>query len=189
MKIKKRSVSGLALTISILGITGLWMVTGVQTVKAQLQPPYLSYAAKFVCGGIGSDVDVVKGLYATAVNIHNPQPRGVKFLKKAVIANAERSPRGPISQVVTESLEPDQAMFVDCRDIRSLFGGVLLPAHIEGFVVIMVPPDATGFMAELDVVAKYTARHRNDGSPPTVATDVESIDIEEVQPKRIGQPG
>ena len=146
----------------------------------------LSYAAKFVCGSKSTDTGAVKGLYATGVNIHNPQLKEVQFMKKAVVAFAERNTtRGPISGIHPEVLDSDQAMEVDCKDIRDgLFTGVALPAHIEGFVVIMVPVDPTGgIVPELDVVTKVTARHR--GSATDFTSDVESIDIETVNPKRI----
>ena len=146
----------------------------------------LSYAAKFVCGGKSNDTGAVKGLYATGVNIHNPQQMEVQFLKKAVVAFPERSKtRGPISNTLKETLQSDEAMEVDCKDIRDhLFVGVELPAHIEGFVVIMVLADPTSqFLPELDVVTKVTARHR--GIATDFTSDVESIDIEVVDPKRI----
>jgi hypothetical protein len=153
----------------------------------------MSYAAKFVCGALKTDTDVVKGVYATAVNIHNPQAtQTVGFFKKAVVAFAESSTtQGPISAFRSESLKPDAAMFVDCTDIRNLFPGVVLPAHIEGFVVLEVPPPAVGnnTFPQLDVIAKYTVRHENSavaGTDPTTA-DANGIAIVPVTPKLITQ--
>ena len=61
-----------------------------------------------------------------------------------------------------------------------------MPTHIEGFVVIMVPADTAGVFRELDVRAKYTARHRNTTAGNSdVTTDVESLDVVEVHPKKI----
>lgn len=153
-------------------------------------PPFLSYAAKFVCGPQSVDTDVVKGRYATTVNVHNPQATlPVQFFKKAVIALPERSNFGPISQGVTETLPPDIAIGIDCRDIISLFAGVSLPLHIEGFVVLEVPPITTPagtFFPVLDVVAKYTARHRTGTSTtdPTIY-DVETLAIVPITPQQI----
>jgi hypothetical protein len=168
---------------------------GASPTQAQttLQPPFMSYAAKFVCGVQKTDADVVKGDYATAINIHNPQAIAtVAFVKKAVVAFAERSTaQGPISPQRGESLKPDAAMFVDCTDIRRLFSGTALPTHIEGFVVIEVPPQAAGgnSFLQLDVVGKYTVRHENSavaGADPTAA-DANGIDIEPVTGKLITQ--
>ncbi len=148
--------------------------------EAQAQQQLLAYSAKFVCGPWGNDLGpVVRGRYATTVNIHNPRFTTVSFRKKAVIALPQRSDRGPISQFVSETLIADAALGVDCRDIRALFPGVVLPAFIEGFVVLYTP-------VELDVVGVYTARHRTgtDTADPN-KYDVESIDVEEVTPKRI----
>ena len=67
-----------------------------------------------------SDAQVVSGIYATTVNIHNPQPEAVKFRKKAVISLPQRQDPGPIAQFVEEELPPDGALGMDCRDIRTL---------------------------------------------------------------------
>ncbi|MDD5434792.1 MAG: hypothetical protein PH343_05120 [Nitrospira sp.] len=197
-KIKKSSIVCflVVLSVSILGIVSNGY-TADSNAAVVVQPPYLSYATKFICGPTPAATsttegsDAVKGMYKTAVNIHNPNPVPVVFLKKAVVAYPERNTnRGPISQIKTEQLEPDGAMEVDCTDItKTLFAGVVLPTHIEGFVVIMVPADAaSGTMRELDVWGKYTARHRTGaGGIADVSTDVESLEMEQVLPRRITQ--
>jgi len=182
------------LLAAVLG--ALVVTTGVQAQPAPCplsSTPFASYAAKFVCGRQDVDTDVVKGRYTTTVNVHNPQlGLDVQFCKKAVIALPERSATfGPISPSRHEILLPDNAMGIDCTDIISLFQGVNLPTHIEGFVVIEVPPQGVGAAAIplLDVVAKYTARHRTTavaGSDP-VATDVEAMEILPITPQQITQ--
>lgn len=196
---KKKTKFGLAITLAgaIIGCLGLGSANNSAEAQVTYQPPYISYAAKFVCGPMsndttttGSTLDVVKGMYTTAINIHNPYLKDVIFYKKAVIADAERRHNnGIISNIVQEPLGPDGARYVDCTDIRSLFpAGTNIPKHIEGFLVIIVPIDATGRVTELDVIGKYTARHRNSaGGVSDVNTDVESIDIEKVWPTHVNQ--
>ena len=156
-------------------------VTGSMAPQAQAQTPVLSYAAKFVCGTRTSfDYSVVKGLYETSVNIHNPHFATVQFRKKAVIAWPQSSPPGPISNIVQEVLQSDQALGVNCPDIRRLF----VPSaagFIEGFLVLYVP-DNTPF----DVVEVHTARH--SGTVTDGSRDVESIDTREVNPQRVIMP-
>jgi hypothetical protein len=167
---------GRVLGLSVAAILGLTAVTDVQAQAGTI----LSYAAKFVCGPLGTDQDVVKGVYATTINIHNPQFMAIPFMKKAVVALAERSTTpGQISQKWPEQLAPDAAMGVDCRDIRELFvPPIPTTKHFEGFLVIEVPPTPQGAHLELDVVGKYTARHRTGaGGLADVTTDVESIDV------------
>lgn len=172
----------LVAVLVLVGATGLWTAT-----EAQAQQVLLAYSAKFVCGTRTLDApggsDVVRGRYSTTINIHNPHFTPVNFRKKAVIARSQRDDLGRISPFVGETLPPDGALGVDCPDIRALFGaGVVLPLHIEGFVVIYS-------QVELDVVGKYTARHRpTPGAADTGPFDVESIDIEAVTPKRITVP-
>jgi hypothetical protein len=167
---------GRGVGLALVGMLGLCVVA-----EAQI----LSYAVKFVCGARGSDGQVVSGIYATTVNVHNPQPEAVKFRKKAVISLPQRQDPGPIAQFVEEELRSDGALGMDCRDIRALFPAAL-PGFIEGFVVIHVALPQIGGET-LDVVGVYTARHRTgDGDPSTF--DVETIDVEEVRPKRIPGP-
>jgi len=169
----------LVICLVVISAIGFLMPSG-----ASAQTQILSYAAKFVCGPTTADIDVVRGVYLTAINIHNPQFFPVKFQKKVVQAKAEREQFGVISKKVTEQLEPDQAMFVDCVDIRLLFGAANL-GHMEGFVVIEVPrqppkPGAAAVLPALDVVGKYTVR------PPTGY--VSGIDIEAVPGRAITIP-
>jgi hypothetical protein len=129
--------------------------------STSLAPPFASYAAKFSCGVATVDADVVKGTYATSVNIHNPQAQTtVQFFKKLVVANEEGQPFGRIvvlTQAALESLAPDLAERVDCPLIMKALG--LTGGHVEGFVVIQVPPlTGTTSIPLLDVVTKYTAR-------------------------------
>ena len=130
------------------------------------------YAAKFACveevGPPESDLGspVVPGQYRTAINVHNPQRDDITIVKKAVVAFAERTERsGLVSDQRREHrLPPDDALSIDCFDIRELLGGGQ-PVG-DGFVVI-----ESRF--PLDVVAVYT-------------TEGIGIDVEYVQPKRTG---
>jgi hypothetical protein len=103
-----------------------------------LSPPYNSYAAKFACGVATADADVVKGTYATSVNIHNPQSQlPVSFLKKVVQANQEcTGPTCVPGKIVVlnsgETLLPDQAQRVDCPIIAKALGVTLTTTHVEG---------------------------------------------------------
>src|SRR5262249_28280500 len=86
------------LLVAALG--ALLVTTSVQAQVAcpLTQTPFASYVAKFVCGPLGTYADVVKGRYATTINVHNPQlGLEVQFCKKAVIALPERSAFGTIS--------------------------------------------------------------------------------------------
>lgn len=134
------------------------------TAEAQLAPPYVEYAAKFTCGieSAKETDDVVSGVYASSINIHNPQSTiSVPFVKKIVVANREDSPIGRIV-VLRDVLKPDQADRVDCIFIKKALDQATT-AYVEGFVVFEVPRvSVTGtaptVQPVLDVVGKYTAR-------------------------------
>ncbi|MGQ0484999.1 MAG: hypothetical protein ACT4SY_06565, partial [Hyphomicrobiales bacterium] len=163
----------------LIAATGLFasgiMWTG-SAHEAFAQTTLLSYSAKFVCGTRTFEQAVVRGVYETSVNIHNPHFVQVKFQKKAVIAKPQRSPPGPISPFKNELLLADQARGVDCVDIRNLFvPAIPVGVFIEGFLVIYIDP-----RLPLDVVAVYTARERVGTSADFAQYDSKSIAVERV---------
>jgi hypothetical protein len=144
---------------------GLLFAAGAQA--QVLPPPFTEYAAKFTCGlePASEPDDVVVGVYASSINIHNPQAKSfVRFLKKIVPAPREGSVGQPVFQKFF-ALGPDQADRVDCIFIKRALG-LPAPSYLEGFVVLEVPPisGAALIFPELDVVAKYTARATPTGA-------------------------
>jgi hypothetical protein len=123
------------------------------------------YAAKVICGRAHGDI-VAPGIYFTAVNVHNPGPEAIQCRVK--FARALPGFRaGPVSNFHAAKLGPDEAMEIDCPDIRKL--ARTDDAFLKGFLVIESE-------TELDVVAVYTAAGREG--------EVETLDIERVPPRR-----
>ena len=151
-------------------LLGLLLAAGAraQTQAVLLPPPFIEYTAKFTCGAepTSEPDDVVAGVYASSINIHNPQARlTLTFLKKIVPAPREVSGVGrPVFSQLFR-LGPDQADRVDCIFIKKALG-LAAPSYVEGFVVLEVPPivGAAPIQPELDVVAKYTARPATTGA-------------------------
>jgi hypothetical protein len=169
--------SFIAASSAAIALTSLMLASG------SAQASFNSYAAKFVCGSRAGDSSVVRGTYETSVNIHNPHLIPIQFAKKAAIANPQSSTRGPISPFRSETLGPDQALGVNCRDIRALYPtGVVLPAFIEGFLVIHI--DST---IPIDVVEVLTARHRG-AVVADFSNEVETIHTRQVNPIRVILP-
>jgi hypothetical protein len=145
----------------------LLLATFADQAQAQIvvESPFVSYAAKFVCGTAKVDADVVIGVYATDINIHNPAAKApVRFFKKAVISTSGLD--GATIPLTPDGLAADHVEEITCNDIRALLakttGGTA--ALIEGFVVLEVPPfagSAAPTFLPLDVVGKYTARTLN----------------------------
>ena len=123
------------------------------------------YSIKFVCiPTVGPDKEVVfvPQNYSTIINVHNPYPEDVYFLKKAVIAQSEDEEKGQISDFVRDYLRPDQALSINCNDINRLFNNSLSPIG-DGFVVLTSN-------IKLDVSVVYTTHN--------------SIDVEYIHPSR-----
>jgi hypothetical protein len=206
----KLFVSGLvALTLVAAAAHGVWsQEPNPTTVKI---PVKFRYSVKFVCGQAqepkpcleyreGGDSEnvkwicpdstvpagangaqVVRGLYATAINVHNPalpKPPGdgaVVFAKKAAIALPWQK-SGPVSHFERAVLKGNHAFEIDCEEIAAMFlnsvpGGTdtapPFPVFLKGFLVIMTP-------AELDVTAVYTARD----------VGVSTIDVEVIESRK-----
>jgi hypothetical protein len=129
------------------------------------------YAVKLVCG-IQKDEEslkLVRGQYATAINIHNPNEAPVEFFKKLALTDPPGGQRpGEILEIGTDKLRPDQALETDCIDIqRRLFPNGFPSPFVKGFVVLQSK-------APLDVTAVYTAANLS-------AREVISIDVEQVR--------
>ncbi len=119
----------------------------VQSVMcARPEPIFYQYAIKFICGKARGDV-LAPGDYWTAINVHNPTSKPVKFRKKIAIALPGERP-GPVTKYFNARLGPDQALEIDRKDIfRHAERKV---DFLKGFVIIESEH-------ELDVVAVYTA--------------------------------
>jgi hypothetical protein len=124
------------------------------------------YSIKFVCiPTVGPDKEsvFVPQTYTTVVNVHNLYNQSIDFSKKAVIAQSEDEQRGQISKFMNDTLKPDQALSINCKDIVSLFNNTSSSIG-DGFVVLLADE-------KLDVSAVYTTQN--------------SIDVEYIQPTNI----
>jgi hypothetical protein len=117
------------------------------------------YAAKFVVGKSAGKI-LAPGLYFTAINVHNPLYRDVRFRVKVAVALPGLKP-GPVSQFHDVSLGPDEALEIDGPDILKL--ARQKATFLKGFVVIESE-------TELDVVTVYSASPA-DGQVQTLHTE------------------
>jgi hypothetical protein len=135
---------------------------------------FYEYAVKFVCGVPVPTREVpippvARGAYFTAINVHNFRAHEVKLIKKFAVALPGEKV-GSISPFFSKQLKYDEAMEIDCPDIK---GHLRLPpwgtTFVKGFAVIRS-------RYELDIVAVYTAS-------ATFGSPVVTLAIERV-PKR-----
>lgn len=124
---------------------------------------------------------VVRGLYATAINVHNPALPGAGAATTAVFAKnvAFAFPRqvaGPVSRFERAILEPNHAFEIDCEEIAEKFQTPATtsapgpsPVFLKGFLQIMSP-------VELDITAVYTARPLDAG--------VSTMHVDVIQPRK-----
>jgi len=112
--------------------------------------PY-EYAAKVVCGLQESKKNpgVTIGIYATTINVRNPNGAKSMILKYFVptLPPGKQHPSDPI-QMSQESVPPNAAFASDCHDIAAR-AKITLPFW-EGFLVIESE-------SSLDVVGVYTS--------------------------------
>lgn len=143
------------------------------------------YAAKIVCGfqSDPKDMRLARGFYGTAINIHNPNPEGVRFFKKLALTFPpdEQAP-GQVMPIGNDCLEYDEALEVDCIDIkRRLFpNGFPPPGYIKGFLIIQSNKS-------LDVTAVYTTAGLDKQGN---VSNHSGIDVEQIcERRRVSKPG
>ena len=136
------------------------------------------YAAKLVCG-LQRDpkrMQLVRGFYGTAVNIHNSGDKPITLRKRlALTFPPDQEKPGKIIPIAQHKLGPDEALEVDCEDVlKEVFNGQFPTPYIKGFVVVQSSD-------RLDVTAVYTAAGLDkEGN----VTSVTSIDVDRVYGRR-----
>jgi hypothetical protein len=162
----------LAMTTPVVVV--LVLLTPVRQARAQKAP--FIYSVKFVCGlqtvpsssfKPPAEPPVKPGNYATVINIHNfHRDITLSLFKKAVMSIPEvQLPQpSPTSPFQRETLNPNQAIEVDCTEIVRLLSMIAPPPplspFITGFVEIASPN------LPLSVTAVYTAQTcLNPGRP------------------------
>lgn len=172
------------ITIGFACVIGL-LLTSVTVMAQQTGTVTNTYAAKFICG-IQKDPstiivpDAQAGHYSSKINVHNNTGIGIKFRKKIIRLKGGQVPTAP-AWMKLESLNPDWAMEVVCRDIYNHLGIPIWPQvdaeppYIEGFVIFEVyfpnPIPANIPFDPLDVAGIYTYRAEPAG------TDAVAIDL------------
>jgi len=139
------------------------------------------YAAKLVCGPQHDpkNLRLVRGLYGTAINIHNPGEQPTTFKKKlALTFPPDEQKPGKVYDIALDKLGPGEALEVDCMDIkRKLFPDGFPQAYIKGFVIIQSD-------SPLNVTAVYTAAGLDKKDH---VTSVTSIDVEKIPGQNKGE--
>ncbi|MEA3292208.1 MAG: CARDB domain-containing protein [Pseudomonadota bacterium] len=141
------------------------------------------YAAKIICGlqKDPKNMQLVRGFYGTAINIHNPNDGAAKFSKKLALTYPpdEQKP-GKVIPIARHKLGSDEALEVDCMDVsREVFPDGFHSPYLKGFIVIQSS-------APLDVAAVYTvAGLDREGS----VTSASSIDVEQIRGRHKDKPG
>lgn len=173
----------LAVTLLLLSVALLTHSALTQSAAASpaMQSEGLySYSVKFVCGKHSPDGEepgiVRPGMYATEINIHNPQSEVADIRKHFIILveDGRAIGREPEQQKLSGSdwiaLRPGHATLDDCRRIREI-AGVDTSVLTIGFVELVSP-------IELSVDAVYTTGDFDGRFAP-------GIDVERVEAKRV----
>jgi hypothetical protein len=142
--------------------------------EEETQPAAYEYAVKLVCGvqKDAEDLRLARGVYATVINVRNPNADEVELRKELALAipPGEQQP-GEVQEIARDVLRPGQALAVDCVDVqRRVFGGSWPADYVDGFVVLQSKQP-------LDVIAVYTTLALDrDGNPVShSSTDVEHV--------------
>lgn len=149
------------------------------TVRIRVMCVNYEYTAKLVCGK-QNDPDVLRlmrGLYGTTVNIHNPNDQETYLFKKLALAfpPVEQKP-GKIIPIAIDRLAYDESLKTDCDELRrNHFPNGFPMGYIEGHIVVQSA-------LSLDVQSVFTAAPLNHKSD---SVGVASIDVEYVPERKI----
>ena len=156
--------------------------------RAEFEPPQprFEYAAKLVCGTQEDpkNLRLARGLYATAINIHNPNRQTATFQKKLALTFPPDEQRpGKVMPISQDTLREDEALEVDCIDVQKrLFPNGFPMQYIKGFIVIRST-------VSLDVTAVYSTNSLGkEGCCKTEAGQHSGIDVEQIRERRIEEP-
>jgi uncharacterized repeat protein (TIGR01451 family) len=157
------------------------MLTAIASVETPIVPKF-EYVAKMVCGKQPDpkEMKLARGFYTTSVNIHNHNCADVTLFKKLALTYPPggQTP-GKVLPIAIDRLKPDQALAVDCTDIKKrLFPKGFPTPYIEGFLVVQSPES-------LDVSAVYSTASLDKDNQ---AGDHSSIHIQRI-PERIVEQG
>lgn len=154
----------------------------VSTVRTKILCIKYEYAAKVVCGKQDNpkDLSLTRGLYATTVNIHNPNDQELKFFKKLALTIPPKEQRaGQVIPIAVDTLNYDEALAADCNNLeKEAFSNGFPESYIEGFVVIQSPKS-------LDVTAVYSSAAL---SKKGRIVGHSSLDIEQIKERIRKQP-
>ncbi len=150
--------------------------------QAAQRPTRVSHEVAFTCGmdPPGATSRILPGQYATAVNICNPTNRpmhvrlgvSLTFPDKNGAAEIEG---GLVSEPIFRTLQPREALEVDCAEIPSqFFDDLQTPPYIQGFLLVESLRGVT-------VSAIYTAGQVDEIGNVRVV----SIDVEQIQPQSL----
>lgn len=143
---------------------------------------WFQYVVSYTCGGnTGEALRIVRGEYATAVNIYNAGAAEAVFRKHVALVYPPNSQTaGEVSDPIEDVLPSGSALQVDCLELRNEF---LFPTpppntqHVQGFLVIES-------RLPLEVEAVYSAA----GSEGEASIDVERIAERRVIPRVFVRP-
>lgn len=152
------------------------------------------YSAKFICGhSLAGPQDVpavVRGVYLTAINIHNPNPRAVELATQVVPTKLNagdthltgpQPPRGPIFRT---ELVSGGAIEWDCQTLQNWFDEAELPFFAKGFLMIVSDGAGTRRNTPLNVVGVYSSVTL-PVSPITVANPNRTLAVVEVKGREL----
>ena len=166
--------SSIVLSLALAG--ALFVAAGPSAAKDKSAPApeWFQYVANFTCGSnAGQALRVVRGEYATAVNLYNEGDADTLIHKHiALVYPPAAQAAGAVSAPIEDLLAAGTALQVDCEEIGSEF---LFPTphavtdHLQGFLVIES-------RLPLHVEAVYTAAGADGGA---------SIDVVRVAERRV----
>ncbi len=178
MQCSSRSFTHLSLALA----GAILVAAGPVTAKEKPTSEWFQYVVNYTCGAnVGDALRVVRGEYATAVNLYNASGAEIVIHKHlALVYPPTAQAPGEVSDPIEDILAAGTALQIDCLELRNEFffpNPPLVTDHVQGFLVIESN-------RPLHVEAVYTAA----GSEGEASIDVERIAERRVIPRPFVRP-
>jgi hypothetical protein len=205
----KRStlIRHLTAALAVAG-AALWLAPGAADAKKPRAMAWGQYVVPFTCGTNAADTTrVVPGLYAAAVDVHNPEAADVTVVEKVALSFPPGGHvEGDVSAPVQATIAAGSAVQLDCAALLAFDfpGGAPGSTYVQGFLVLdasgplgvsrtQTASGATGEVSvHVDLVEprstshKVLVCHHGDGAPHTISIAAPAVRAHQAHGDSIG---
>jgi hypothetical protein len=201
-------IRDLTAALAVAG-AALWLAPGAADAKKPRPLAWGQYVVPFTCGTNAAETSrAVPGVYAAAVDLHNPEAADVTVVEKVALSFPPGAHGdGDVSAPVQRTIGAGAAAQLDCDDLLAFDfpGGAPATPYVQGFLVLdasgplgvsrtQTASGATGEVSvHVDLVPpratshKVLVCHHGDGAPHTISIAAPALRAHQAHGDTIGE--